>query len=324
MIEAGVLVDASPAPGGAAGSTVSEVHRNTTGQGRRAVLTRSGLEFFGIEHPAKWLDRHVVPLLASLPGRAVIVIVVVAGVMSLASGRPHSPTVSSHPVADALLGLALGLGTACLHELAHAVALVHYGRRPRRAGFGFYWGGIAFYVDSTEALTLPRNARVIQALVGVGVDVVAVCILAIVAQLATPVLIVATCWRIAIIGIVDIVTNLLPILHLDGHWALADYLDEPELASRARAAFGSTLRGQTRSAGPRWLAIYGAVSFFGGLALLVGGALVWWSVASDLIRALFSGSIGEIIVGIILIGPFAASTVLSALGLILEVADRTE
>ncbi len=31
----------------------------------------------------------------------------------------------------------IGLGAAIGHEFAHAVAIVHYGRTPRRAGFGF-------------------------------------------------------------------------------------------------------------------------------------------------------------------------------------------
>jgi putative peptide zinc metalloprotease protein len=30
--------------------------------------------------------------------------------------------------------------------------------------------------------------------------------------------------------------NALPILEVDGHWPLADYLDEPDLAPRARDA----------------------------------------------------------------------------------------
>jgi hypothetical protein len=67
--------------------------------------------------------------------------------------------------------------------------------------FGFYWGGVSFYVDSTEAMTLPRRQRVTQALVGLGVDAVVVSLLAIVSHLAAGVLLVVLCWRMAIVGV---------------------------------------------------------------------------------------------------------------------------
>jgi hypothetical protein len=321
MLDAGVLSDAADAPGRPIVTSARTTARTGT---RRVIVTRSGVEFLGIAGPAGWLDRRIVPLLLSWPGRIALAVLVIGGTTALLTGRPDGPTVTAHPMADALLGLAIMLVGAALHELAHAVALVHYGRRPRRAGFGFYWGGVSFYVDSTEALTLPRRARVIQALAGLAVDVGTVSVLALIAHLSTTILLTAVCWRLAIIGLTDIVTNLLPILQVDGHWALADYLDEPDLAMRARAAFGDTLRRRHNPETPRWLAAYGATSVIAGLALLGLGAVVWWAVAADLVRALFAGSIIEIAVGVVLVGPLLAGILLSSLGLILEVALATD
>lgn len=321
MTEAGVLAPTSTSTSDAVTTrSAASCPRRWWG----IVLTRSGGEFPGIERPARWLARWFVPVVVSWPGRVLLAALVVSGVVALLAGRPNSPTVSANPALEALLGLGLMLVLAASHELAHAVALVHYGRRPRRAGFGFYWGGISFYVDSTEAMTLPRRSRVTQALVGLGVDVVTVSLLAITAHLSTPVIVVAVAWRLAVVGVVDIVTNLLPILEVDGHWALADYLDEPELAHRARAAFGDTLRRRRSRDIPRWLAAYGAASLLGGIALLLGGALVWWAVAADLVRALFAGSVTDIIIGVVLVGPLALSVLLSTLGLLLEVALPSE
>lgn len=120
-------------------------------------------------------------------------------------------------------------------------------------GFGFYWGSICFYVDSTDAITLPRRQRVIQALAGLGVDVVVVSAFATVAHVSSSALLVAICWRLAIVGVVDLVIKSLPILHLDGHWTLSDWLDEPELASTAHRAFHDVIRRRLAALPGGWL-----------------------------------------------------------------------
>ncbi|ROP28068.1 zinc metalloprotease [Couchioplanes caeruleus] len=287
---------------------------------RRVTVTRSGVEVTGIDRPAQWFARRVVPSLLSWPGRLLIGAVVVAGTWSLLTGRPDGPAVSARPWVDALLGFAIGLGCSALHEFAHAVALAHYGRRSRRAGFGFYWGAISFYVDSTEAMTLPRRARVTQALVGLAVDVVTVCLLAMIAQVSTSVLLTAVAWRLAVLGLLEVVVNLVPILQVDGHWALADLLDEPDLASRARRALGDVVRRRRNPQTPRWLPWYGAFSLACGIGLLAASAWVFWWAASDLVIALFTGNVAEIAVGILLVAPVVAGMLFSTLGLLLEVA----
>ncbi|MCD2198278.1 hypothetical protein LQ327_33425 [Actinomycetospora endophytica] len=309
LVSAGLLVHLDHPAAPAATQAKSE---------RAVVLTRSGMEFAGIERPARWVHTHLRWVWTSLPGRLLLAAIVAGGIVALLAGRPAGPSVSADPWADALLGLTVGWLAAAAHELAHAVALVSYGRRPRRAGFGFYWGGISFYVDSTEALTLPRRARVTQALVGLGVDAVTTSLLAITAHLvATPVLVYAVAWRVAVLATLGIVMNLLPILQVDGHWALADYLDEPDLAARARTALGETLRRQPTQR-PRWLIGYGAASLLGGLAALTVAAFVWWAAAGDLATALFTGNPAEILIGLVLVGPITASLLISLLGLALD------
>jgi hypothetical protein len=78
------------------------------------------------------------------------------------------------------------------------------------------------------------------------------------------------------VQLIGIVENALPILEVDGHVALTDYLDEPDLSPRAREALGRRLRGVRQLERPWWLAGYGAFSLIGGVALLAGSAWVWW------------------------------------------------
>lgn len=284
---------------------------------KRFTINRNGLMIAGIATPARFLNRHLTPLLIHPIGKVLVCAAVTAGILALIAGRPDLPWVSDNPALEALLMIVLVMTATICHELAHAVALIHYGRTPRRAGFGFYWGSVSFFVDSTPALTLPRNARVIQALAGLGVDAVITAGFAIAAHFVPNQLLAIVFWRLAILGVVEIILNAAPILQVDGHWALADWLDEPDLSPRARRALGSALRRR----GPRtesWLALYGAVSLVAGIALLATAVTVFWANTRDLIISLFTGSPTDIIVGIYYIAPITIGIVLSAVGLLLE------
>ena len=127
------------------------------------------MEITGIAALAGWIDCRAMPLLASVPGRLFLGLDVAAGVAALLAGRPTGPTVSPYAAVDAL---GSRWYRRCCTSSAMRSRSLHYGRRPRRAGFGSYWGELSFYVDSTEALTLPSRARVVQALAGLAVDVV--------------------------------------------------------------------------------------------------------------------------------------------------------
>jgi hypothetical protein len=221
------------------------------------------------------------------------------------------------------VGMIVGFGLAALHELAHAVALVHYGRTPRSAGCGFYWGALCFYVDSSDGTTLPRRARIINALAGLAVDVVTMSVLLILSHaFAASVLVMSVCWRLAIMQLIGVVENGLPILEVDGHVALADYLDEPDLSPRSREALSRRLRGVRWHERPWWLAAYGAFSLVGGIVLLVMSTWVWWLAAGDMIKALLGGSLVEMLLGLYVVVPVALAAVFSAIGLAVEFAAK--
>jgi putative peptide zinc metalloprotease protein len=259
----------------------------------------------------------LLPLVLHPIGRAAIGLVIVAGLVALLAGRPNVPQASDNPIVEVLAMIVLGLAATFCHELGHAVALVHYDRTPRRAGFGFYWGAVSFFVDSTPALTLPRRARVVQALAGLMVDTVTTALFAIAAQLTSSTLWAIVFWRLAILSIVDMLINLAPILQVDGHWALADWLDEPDLAVRARAALGAALRGRVQP-GQRWLAMYGAISLVAGMGLLAVLINVFWANAGALVVNLFSGGVAEIALGIYYVAPVTLGIVFSVIGLLME------
>ena len=295
------------------GGTASADQRRPHG----VEVTASGILLPGVGGPARWLAR-LVPGVSSRAGRVALGTVVVAGVAAMLAGRPDLPSVSAHPAIEALLMLFLTLLIAICHELAHAVALVHYGREPTRAGFGFYWGALCFYVDSTAALTLTRRQRVTQALVGLAVNVVALSVCAVAAHLCSSPLLAIVFWRVSVLGLVGVAVNLAPILEVDGHWALADLLDEPDLAPRARRSLALAMRGRRPEA--PWLAAYGAASLVAGLVLIGTSVYVFWQTTGDLVQALLTGSATDLLIGLYYVVPLALGVGVSALGLLLETA----
>ncbi len=285
---------------------------------RGVELSATGIAFPGVARPARWLARHLVPALASRAGRVALVLVLGAGVAALLAGRPDLPEASSAPAGEAILMLLLLLLVSACHELGHAVALVHYGRTPTTAGLGFYWGSLSFYVDSTPALTLERRQRVAQALAGLGVDVVALALCAVAAHLAPWPLLSLVFWRTAVLGLAALVVNASPILEVDGHWALADWLDEPDLSPRARRSLGAAVRGH-RPDQP-WLAWYGGFSLAAGLLLIAWSAYVFWATAGGLMRALFAGGATDVAVGLYCLVPLVLGLLASGAGLLLDLA----
>jgi len=145
LLASGFLIEASGSPAA------------TPPPPRAVTLSRSGLMWTGIAGPSRWLDRYLAPVVTSRAGRCLLLLVVAAGAGCLVAGPPGGQLSGASPATQVLLLLVLGLATSLIHEFAHAVVLVHYGRTPRYAGFGLYWGAVSFYVDSTPALTLPRR-----------------------------------------------------------------------------------------------------------------------------------------------------------------------
>lgn len=281
-------------------------------------LDRTGLYVPGIDRIAARIAGLLAPVLRPLPLLALGALAAL-GVAALLAGAPAGPRVSDHPALDAWAGLALMLLMAAAHELGHAVALARYGRRPGGAGVGFYWGMVCFFVDSAEAVTLPRRARIVQALAGLGVDAVAIAALVGASHLLAGTVSGAIAWRIAVVSAVSAAINAAPFLRLDGHWALSDALDEPDLAARA-AKDARRLLGGHRPERPL-LALYGLTSAFAGLALLVMAAVVWYAASHQLVHALAAGTWVDRLTLVAVFGPTAVGLVLTLGGLVASRSD---
>ncbi|HEX3087718.1 MAG TPA: hypothetical protein VHQ23_03625 [Ilumatobacteraceae bacterium] len=127
---------------------------------------------------------------------------------------------------------ALNLLLIFIHELGHAAVLVHHGRRVRSAGFRMYFGAPAFFVDSSDALMLDREARIAQSFGGPYFELIASGLAAIALWQWPHGFLAPVLFSFVVVNYYVLLVNLTPMLELDGYWMLSDAIRMPDLRPR--------------------------------------------------------------------------------------------
>jgi hypothetical protein len=214
-----------------------------------------------------------------------------AGLAALAAAvlSPDHFQLRVHP---AQVPLVLGLGAAAIavHEFAHALVVVHHHRTVDAAGVRLHLGTPAFYVESADALLLPRRQRLIQAAAGVWAEWQFTSIIAIWLWCCPPPFALPLLHRFVILNAATIATNLLPFTGLDGSWLLADTVGAPDLTRRSRGSISRLLANlaasQPATAEDRALAAYSALNGAVAAGLLATAGFFWYQLFGDLAAAL--------------------------------------
>jgi len=153
-----------------------------------------------------------------------------------------------HAVRGILMVKLLFFFTVAAHQIVHALALVHYGRRVREFGFTFLHGFVpTFYVDVTDIFMASRRARVVTAVGGPAVHLVLGCVWFIIAYLS-PLGSFNQAFAAAS-GMIQwqaFVIALYPFcfIEMDGYHVLVDVLGVPTLKQEAMAWAGRLVRGR--------------------------------------------------------------------------------
>ncbi|MFE3548167.1 daptide biosynthesis intramembrane metalloprotease [Streptomyces kronopolitis] len=175
------------------------------------------------------LTRQPVPLLYA--------VLLAGGAGAGLVGRGSLVRAVSEPVPlhiTAILSAAV-IAVSVLHEFGHAIALAHFGGRPRRMGVMLFYLAPAFFCDVSDGwrLAAPRH-RALVALSGVLVNVGVAAASAIAGVLSTGDA--ATFWwLLTVANLLVTAFNLLPFVKLDGYLALMAMVDVPFLRQRAMA-----------------------------------------------------------------------------------------
>jgi putative peptide zinc metalloprotease protein len=244
------------------------------------------------------------------PGAALLVLASIAGIVlwarELGSGRFDLFRLGGS-VAWGLVALAaLQVLQITVHELGHALAVRHFGRRVRLLGVAMYYLFPCAYVDATDMVMAPRGQRVIVSLAGplAGVSVASVAM--IVALTATDGIVAGLAFAAATIFIFQFVLNLLPILDLDGYHILVDALDAPLLRQRALAFVRTHLPRKLRrrerwTVNERLLAAYGVLAVAASIGTLAFALVVWNNRVAPLATELATGPVGVLLLAVVLV-----------------------
>ena len=126
--------------------------------------------------------------------------------------------------------------TVALHQLVHALACVHYGRRVKEVGFIIHHLVVpTFYADVTDLFMASRRARVVNALAGPTVHLVLGLLGVIWADNLTPGLLQACVAASAVLQLQSFLICIYPFsfLEMDGYHVLEDAVGMPRLAQES-------------------------------------------------------------------------------------------
>jgi putative peptide zinc metalloprotease protein len=178
------------------------------------------------------------------------------------------------------------------HEFAHALACKHFGGEVREMGLLLIYFQLAFYCNVSDAWLFPQKAkRLWVTLAGPYCELFLWAVAVVTWRVTEPgTLLNAMALVVVVTSGIKLVLNLMPLIKLDGYYLLSDYLEIPNLRTRA---FGylrdrvrrlcSSVSHETQAIAPRERVIYltyailaGAYSLLllGYIAFTVGNFLV--------------------------------------------------
>jgi putative peptide zinc metalloprotease protein len=130
-----------------------------------------------------------------------------------------------------------------LHELAHGLALAHYGRRAWRAGLRLVLIFPYAFVDTSEAYFEPRGRRIVISAAGPASDLTLGALLSFACAASPHGSIRDVFFQLALGAYIGAFFNLNPFLDRDGYNILVDFVQEPRLKERARRQLAQRLSG---------------------------------------------------------------------------------
>jgi CRP-like cAMP-binding protein/Zn-dependent protease len=293
----------------------------------RGFLKTLSIEWAGAERLVVFLYRYGVRWFFTAPVLVLGLILSAIGLVaffSIVQGGHFS--LGGHSLAgEFLILIALNYTLTFVHELAHAVVLVHYGRRVKSAGFMIYFGSPAFFIESSEVLMLEPRKRIAQAAAGPFAELMLAGAASIIALAFPEAPLSAVLYKFAVLNYFVLLMNLIPLIELDGYFILADLIQVPNLRPRAVTFVRYDLIQKIRDREP-WrpveigLVLYGVLGISFGLFCLYTGFFFWQEIFGSLIADMWSGGLITqvmlVALGVLVAGPIVRGglALLRALG----------
>jgi putative peptide zinc metalloprotease protein len=204
-------------------------------------------------------------------GLAVLAVLGIRGGMALwADSATVTESLARHPLVSILLVKVLFWLTVVTHQIMHALACVHAGRRVREFGFTMLHGFIpTFYADVTDVFMSSRRARIMNAAAGPLVHLFLFSVACWLGSLAPPGVWKAFLAASALLQLQSLFVALYPFcfLEMDGYHILVDLLGVPTLSHDSWRFVREELWGRLRGHGA-WTRQEGVYVAYFGLSLL--------------------------------------------------------
>ncbi len=280
----------------------------------RTFARTLSISWNGADRLVQWLYRRGLKIFFNRGVLALTAVVSVVGFVAFVdTAGSHRFSLAGKSLAYGfLLLLLLDYVMVFVHELGHALVLVHHGRRIKSAGFMIYFGAPAFFVESTDVLLLPKKTRLAQSAAGPFADMVVAAVASLVAWAYPEWVLSETLYKFAVLNYISILMNLIPLLELDGYWLLAEAIDVPDLRPRSlrflRHDFLHKLRKREKWTKQEFgLASYAILGTIFTVFSFYTAYFFWETIFGGLVRRLWNGGVVSRIIlvalGLFILGP---------------------
>jgi CRP-like cAMP-binding protein len=264
-------------------------------KGREFMRTLT-IEWQGAHRLVRWLHDHGLKWFFNRWAQILGALVAVSGLVAfVAIARSHRFTLTGEsPVIGILVLLVLDYFMVFVHELGHALVLVHQGRRVKNAGFQIYFGAPTFFVDTSDGLMLEARQRIVESFGGPYAQMLIGGISALVSFAFPEWVLSETMYRYAVLNYLVLSMNLIPLLELDGYWIFSEVIQEPELRPKSlsfiRHDLWHKLRNRLRfSRLEVGLAVYGIIGVAFSILSFYTAYFYWRSIFGSLVSRLWNG-----------------------------------
>nr|MDO8134725.1 hypothetical protein [Candidatus Njordarchaeum guaymaensis] len=210
--------------------------------------------------------------------------------LSTLSSKPSFSMQGSTILGFLIFSIVLIFPILIIHELAHGLALTHFGVNPGELGTGLYYFTPMFYCDTSESWRLSRGKRVLVSIVGPLSTLFIGSVAGLLANFDVIPSVTYLFQMTFFFSYYIVLLNMAPMLETDGYYALMDILNIPNLRSEAFGYIKTLLTKGPHAANSK----YDEYSRKQRLAMfLYGVSSLLWSVLAIYLSYLFFAYIIE-------------------------------
>jgi putative peptide zinc metalloprotease protein len=192
----------------------------------------------------RWTARNVDPVferlynggvkfLFSRPSLAIMSLISLAGLVAFFFAAPRGKAALATDAHLKWLVLAAGLICTALHEAAHAFTTKHFGRHVNGMGLGWYRFGPVAFIDTSDMWLGGKWERLAVTAAGPIMNIILAGMASLAILASSNIIVIAGLWQFAVLAYLLVLLNLNPLLELDGYYLLMDWLERPNLRTKA-------------------------------------------------------------------------------------------